>query len=99
MRSSKLYVANPTDTDVVNLLPDYCLAQGLVEFGFVTAPDAGAETLRARPLWDILADYQLASGIVRWPLTTPARARPGVAMSVDTINASVAAMNTPGRTG
>ena len=30
-------------------------------------------SLRARPLWDILADYGVASGIVNWPLTHPAR--------------------------
>lgn len=81
VRSSKVYVANSADTDTVNLLPDYCFAQGLVELGFVTAPDAGADALRARPLWDILADYQLAAGIVRWPLTTPAKAERGFTIS------------------
>lgn len=77
IRSTYIYRANPTDTDIVDLLPDYCFAQGLIDFGFVTATQAGADALRARPLWDILADYQLSAGIVRWPLTSPAHATRG----------------------
>ncbi len=77
IRSTSIYRANPTDTDVVNLLPDYCFAQGLIDLGFVTATDARADSLRARSLWDILADYQLSAGIVRWPLTSPAHATRG----------------------
>ncbi len=81
VRSSSIYRANPGDTDTVNLLPDYCFAQGMTDLGFVTATDAGADALRARPLWDILADYQLSAGIVRWPLTSPARAARGFTIS------------------
>jgi len=33
--------------------------------------------LRARPLWDILADYHMTAGIVRWPLTSPVQSTPG----------------------
>jgi predicted AlkP superfamily phosphohydrolase/phosphomutase len=81
VRSSFVYRANPGDADPVTLLPDYCFAQGLIVLGFVTAREAGADVLRARPLWDILADYQLSSGIVRWPLTSPARAARGFTIS------------------
>ena len=81
VRSSFLYRANPADTDVVDLLPDYCFAQGMVDLGFVIATPAGAGALRARPLWDILADYQLSAGIVRWPLTSPAKAARGFLIS------------------
>ena len=35
----------------------------------------------ARPLWEILADYGIASGIVNWPLTRPARAIRGYVLS------------------
>ncbi|MBP8273675.1 MAG: alkaline phosphatase family protein, partial [Acidobacteria bacterium] len=81
VRSSYIYRANPADTDTVNLLPDYCFSQGLIDLGFVTATAASADALRARPLWDILADYSLSSGIVRWPLTSPARAARGFTIS------------------
>ena len=81
VRSSLSYRAHPSDTDIVNLLPDYCFTQGMIDLGFVTATPAGADALRARPLWDILADYQVAAGIVRWPLTSPARATRGFTIS------------------
>ena len=81
VRSSFIYRARPDDSVAVNLLPDYCFAQGLTDLGFITATDAGADTLRAKPLWSILADYGLASGVVRWPLTSPARATRGFIVS------------------
>lgn len=81
VRSSFIYRARPDDAVAVNLLPDYCFAQGLTDLGFITATDAGAETLRARPLWSILADYGLASGVVRWPLTSPAHVARGFVVS------------------
>jgi predicted AlkP superfamily phosphohydrolase/phosphomutase len=81
VRSTYIYRANPADADTINLLPDYCFTQGLIDLGFVTATEAGADALRARPLWDILADYQLSAGIVRWPLTSPARAARGFTIS------------------
>lgn len=81
VRSTYVYRANPLDPDTVTLLPDYCFSQGLVTLGFVTATEARADVLRARPLWDILADYGLPAGIVRWPLTTPAKAMRGFTIS------------------
>lgn len=81
VRSSFVYRAHPADTDVVNLLPDYCFTQGMIDLGFVTATPAGADALHARPLWDILADYQLSAGVVRWPLTAPVHAARGFMIS------------------
>jgi hypothetical protein len=81
VRSSGLYRAHPGDVDAVNLLPDYCFAQGLITQGFITARTATAETLRARPFWDIVSDFHLSAGIVRWPLTSPARAVRGYTVS------------------
>jgi hypothetical protein len=65
----------------VDLLPDYCFAYGLVQQGYVTAGAASAESVRARAFWDIAADYGIASGIVRWPLTFPARLERGYLIS------------------
>ena len=73
VRSSFTYRASPRDADVVTVLPDYCFTQGMIDLGFVIATPVGAEALRARPFWDILESYEYAAGIVRWPLTTPAR--------------------------
>jgi predicted AlkP superfamily phosphohydrolase/phosphomutase len=58
----------------VDLLPDGCFAHGLVEFGFVQAESHTAADWRARPLWDIIGDYGLVVGVVRWPVTYPAQA-------------------------
>ena len=81
VRSSNIYSASPLDTDIVNLLPDYCFAQGMIDLGFITATPAAADVLRARPLWDILSDYKLSAGIVRLPLTSPARSSRGFTIS------------------
>ena len=40
-----------------------------------------SSTLVARPLWDILADYGLTTGIANWPLTYPAHAERGFVVS------------------
>ena len=81
VRSSFTYRANPRDTDVVTVLPDYCFTQGMIDLGFVIATPVGADALRARPFWDILESYEYAAGIVRWPLTTPARSTRGFLIS------------------
>jgi predicted AlkP superfamily phosphohydrolase/phosphomutase len=57
----------------VDLLPDYCFAQGLVLQNFVTEDEYTSASLRTRPMWEILTDYRLASGVLNWPVSYPAR--------------------------
>jgi len=71
-RSEFVYHVAEIETDPVDLLPDYCFAQALLYQGFVRAEPITSLARRARPLWDILADYGVPSGIVNWPLTRPA---------------------------
>jgi predicted AlkP superfamily phosphohydrolase/phosphomutase len=72
----------PDDVNPVDLLPDYCFAQALVVQSFVREEDFTASaSLRARAMWEILADYDLAAGVVNWPLTYPARAENGYVIS------------------
>ena len=71
-RSEFVYRVSDGDADPVDLLPDYCFAQALLYQGFVRAEPLTATARRARPMWDILADYGVPSGIVNWPLTRPA---------------------------
>jgi hypothetical protein len=71
VRSNAVFRTSPFDTEVVDLLPDYCFAYALVYQQYVLAEQRTSADLRARPLWEIVADYGLASGIVRWPLTFP----------------------------
>lgn len=73
-RSEFIYRVADEETDPVDLLPDYCFAQALLYQGFVRAEPITATARRARPMWDILADYGVPSGIVNWPLTWPAEA-------------------------
>ncbi len=81
VRSAGLYRARAGDSDVVDLLPDYCFAYSLPYLGLVKEQDVNVTSLRARPLWEILDDYGIVAGIVRWPLTFPARANRGYVIS------------------
>ncbi len=81
VRSNAVFRTDPDDEDAVDLLPDYCFAYGLVQQGYVTESVATAESVRARAFWDIAGDYGLASGIVRWPLTYPAKLDRGYMIS------------------
>lgn len=81
VRSNAVFRMDPGEQDAVDLLPDYCFAYGLIQQGYVIRDPATAESLRARAFWDIAADYGMASGIVRWPLTYPARLTRGYLIS------------------
>lgn len=81
VRSNGVFRVDDTDVDVIDVLPDYCLAQGLVDQGFIRALDETSASLQARTLWDILGDYGLTSGIVNWPLTYPTHASLGYVLS------------------
>ncbi len=56
----------------IQLLPDYCFAQALVTFGFLTEQAQTARDLMTRPIWDILSDRGARVGVIGWPLTQPA---------------------------
>ncbi|MGE3277414.1 MAG: alkaline phosphatase family protein [Vicinamibacterales bacterium] len=71
VRSSGRYRPRPGGAPV-DLLPDYCFAQALVRFGFLTEEAHTAASLTARPLWRILGDMGVPSGTIGWPLTSPA---------------------------
>jgi hypothetical protein len=72
VRSAARYSV-PAASDPLELLPDNCFAHGLVHFGFLRAEPHSSASLRARPLWSILASAGLSSGVVNWPLTHPAQ--------------------------
>lgn len=59
-------------TDRLELLPENCFAQGLITYGLIGSIAHDARSLRARPLWSILAAGGLTTGVVNWPLTYPA---------------------------
>ena len=56
----------------VTLLPAYCLSHALVRLGLVREEPHTSGAWHARPLWSILSNAGVPSGIVRWPLTYPA---------------------------
>ena len=64
-----------------DLLPDYCLAQALVHFGFLRETRHLSPAVRTETLWRILGASGVASAVVRWPLTYPARRIHGVLVS------------------
>jgi hypothetical protein len=65
----------------IQLLPDYCFSQALVTFGFLSEEAQTAEDLRARPIWNILADRAARVGMIGWPLTQPAPRVDGLIVS------------------
>lgn len=81
VRSEFVYHVDEGDGDPVNILPDYCFAQALLYQGFIRADPLTSAAVRARPLWDILADYGVPSGILNWPLTRPAETALGFLIS------------------
>ena len=81
IRSQALYRVEADDGDPVDLLPDYCFAYALPYQGFVRPYAQSRDALRARPLWDIMADFGLAAGIVNWPLTRASRVERGYIIS------------------
>lgn len=82
----------------VQLLPDYCFAQALVRFGFVTEQPQSAADLTARPIWRILGDHGVSSGVIGWPLTHPAPAVNGFLVSDRLHGMSEAALDLEGGT-
>lgn len=73
VRSAATFTASNGSDAEIDLLPDFCFAHGLVSAGLLTESMQNADSLRALPLWSILGQAGLASTIVRWPLTFPAR--------------------------
>jgi len=80
VRSASTYHVGPAGPSL-DLLPDYCLAHGLVYFGFLHETPQTSASVRARTLWDILTASGIGSGVVRWPLTYPAQPMKGVLVS------------------
>jgi len=72
VRSAASYFARGDDR-ALDLLPAHCFSHTLVRLGVVRDQPNSSAAWRARPLWTILGDYGLSSGIVRWPLTYPAQ--------------------------
>lgn len=81
IRSSASYRVTRDDVAAADVLPDYCFASALPDQGFVRQTPPTSSSLAARPVWDILADYGLASGIAGWPVTYPAKAERGYVLS------------------
>jgi predicted AlkP superfamily phosphohydrolase/phosphomutase len=79
VRSSAVYRA--LGGTPIRLLPDYCFAQALVTFGFLTEEPQTVANLQARPLWSIVNDRGAAVGLIGWPLTQPAPRVNGFAVS------------------
>ncbi|HMC76259.1 MAG TPA: alkaline phosphatase family protein [Vicinamibacterales bacterium] len=72
VRSAASYFGRGDDRPL-DLLPDHCFSHILVRLGIVRDQPNSSAAWRARPLWAILSDYGISSGIVRWPLTYPAQ--------------------------
>ena len=72
VRSPAVYYVRG-DTRPLDLLPDHCFSHALVHLGLLRREANTSRSLRARPLWSILADAGITAGVVRWPLTFPAQ--------------------------
>jgi predicted AlkP superfamily phosphohydrolase/phosphomutase len=81
VRSSASYRVSAIDSVAADVLPDYCFASALPEQGWVRQTPPTATSLVARPVWDILADYGVVSGVAGWPVTFPAKTGRGYVLS------------------
>jgi predicted AlkP superfamily phosphohydrolase/phosphomutase len=72
VRSSSLYFASG-DRRGIDLLPEHCFSNVLVQLGVVRAEPKTSAAWRASPVWTILGDYGITAGVVRWPLTYPSQ--------------------------
>ena len=70
VRSATSYFALG-DHAPIDLLPDYCFSHTLVQLGIVHDERKTSVAWRARPVWSVLNDYGITTGVVRWPLTFP----------------------------
>ncbi|CAN5800265.1 hypothetical protein BH18ACI5_BH18ACI5_13530 [soil metagenome] len=80
VRSAARFYAMHDDRGI-DLLPDYCLSHALVHLGFVRETPRVSAEWEARPIWGVLSDAGLSSGVVRWPLTHPAQPMRGFIVS------------------
>ena len=80
VRSAARFYAMHDDRGI-DLLPDYCLSHALVHLGFVRDTPRVSAEWEARPIWGVLSDAGLSSGVVRWPLTHPAQPMRGFIVS------------------
>jgi predicted AlkP superfamily phosphohydrolase/phosphomutase len=71
IRAAAAY-AYGADREPIELLPDLCFAHALVHLGILREVPNRSTSLRARPLWAILGSQRLTSGVVSWPVTSPA---------------------------
>jgi Type I phosphodiesterase / nucleotide pyrophosphatase len=69
--SAARYVV-PGSGQPLDLLPDFCFAQALVRFGLIEEVAHASDAVRARPLWELLSSFGIATGVIDWPLTYPA---------------------------
>ncbi|HET7217164.1 MAG TPA: alkaline phosphatase family protein [Vicinamibacterales bacterium] len=80
VRGSAVYYARGDDRPLL-LLPDHCFSHVLVHLGLLRSDANSSASLRARPLWSILAHAGVSVGIVRWPLTYPTQPVNGFLLS------------------
>jgi predicted AlkP superfamily phosphohydrolase/phosphomutase len=80
VRSAELFYALG-DSRPIYLLPEHCLAHLLIRLGVLRTESSTSDAFLARPLWSILSNAGVSSGIVRWPLTYPARAGLGFVLT------------------
>jgi hypothetical protein len=71
VRSAVRYYARG-DSRPIYLLPDHCFSHALVQLGIVGTDSNQSDAYQARPLWSILSNAGVRTGVVRWPLTYPA---------------------------
>jgi hypothetical protein len=80
IRSAATYAFRGGERNIA-LLPDYCYAQALVRFGFLTEEPHTSAAVLSTPFWEILGSFGISTGVVGWPLTFPANALRGYLVS------------------
>jgi predicted AlkP superfamily phosphohydrolase/phosphomutase len=82
VRSAAVYhLSGQRRDEPLQLLPDFCFAEGLIRFGILSGEPRTSASLRTRPVWTILSAAGIDVGVVNWPVTYPAPAVRGFVIS------------------
>jgi predicted AlkP superfamily phosphohydrolase/phosphomutase len=82
VRSAAVYrLAGRSRSDALELLPDHCLATGLLRFGILSEDRLTSASVRAMALWSILSRAGISVSVLNFPLTYPAPILRGFAVS------------------
>jgi hypothetical protein len=82
----------PGSDQRLDLLPDFCFAQGLVRLGLIQEESRSSDAVATSRLWDLLSSHGISTGVIGWPLTYPVDSVNGYLISDEFLNRDAASV-------